>query len=106
MLSSLARFTVALILASSVLGVAIPTTPITSSFATTTATETLEPYHSRGPISALFKRSVHEKIYSSEALAPTPTAEGGLAAARRSGELWRVRDQPTVTVVVPAFTVS
>ncbi|OAX30839.1 hypothetical protein K503DRAFT_870857 [Rhizopogon vinicolor AM-OR11-026] len=102
MLSSLARFTVALTLASSVLGVAIPTTPITSSSVTTTATETLEPYHSKWPISALFKSSVHEKIYSFEALAPTPTAGGGLAAAQWSGELWRVRDQSTVTVVMPA----
>ncbi|OAX37298.1 hypothetical protein K503DRAFT_771650 [Rhizopogon vinicolor AM-OR11-026] len=105
MLSSLTRFTIVLALASSVLGATIPTTPITSSSVTTTATETSEPYHNGGPISILFESSVHERNYSSEALAPTPTAEGGLSAARRSGELWRAREHQTVTVV-PAFTVA
>jgi hypothetical protein len=78
MLSSLARFAVALTLASSILGAVIPiTTAITSSTASAPTLGTLEPSHrSKGPVGALFKNSVHDKVYLSEVPAATSTAEG------------------------------
>lgn len=102
MLSSLARFTVALTLASSILGAVIPiTTTTTSSTATASTTETIEPsHHSKGPIGALFKNSVHDKVYLSEVSAATPTAEGGLAAVPRSGELWHGMEHQEVNPIV------
>lgn len=80
MLTSLARFTVYLALASSVLGAAIPaaTVIITSTEATTSG--------------ALWKNNVHDKVYSSEAPAAILTTK----ALRRSGELWRGREHEEV----------
>jgi hypothetical protein len=80
MLSSLTRFTVALALASSILGAVIPiTTPTTSSTATATVAETVQLSETKGLTGALFKNSVHEKIYLSEASAATPTTEGNIS---------------------------
>jgi len=105
MLSSLTRFTVALALTSSILGAVIPiTTPTTSSTATATAIETVRLSQTKGLTGALFKNSVHEKIYLSEASAATPTTEGGLSAVRRSGELWRGREHEEVDPSVVTST--
>jgi len=75
MLYSSARFTVALVLASSALGVVIPATTTTPSSSATVSTTD---YH-KGPIGALFKNSVHEKVYLSEPPAVTPTTTGNLS---------------------------
>lgn len=78
MLFSFAHFTFALALASPILGAVIPiATATTSSTANTTATA--GPYHSKGPTGNLFKNSVHEKVYLSEAPAGSPTTEGNLS---------------------------
>lgn len=77
MLFSFVRFA-SLALASPILGAVIPiTTATTSSTANTTAT--VEPNHIKGPVGALFKNSVHEKVYLSEAPAASPTTEGNLS---------------------------
>ncbi|KAG2749491.1 hypothetical protein P692DRAFT_20731617 [Suillus brevipes Sb2] len=82
MLTSLARFTVTLVLASSVFGAVIPVATVT-----TDPTATATPLAAEGHVGdgALWKNNVHYKI--SEAPAPTAIAEG--APSRRSGELWR-----------------
>lgn len=83
MLTSLARFTVTLVLASSVFGAVIPVATVT-----TDPTATATPLAAEGQVGdgALWKNNVHYKI--SEAPAPTAIAEGRLAPSRRSGELW------------------
>lgn len=67
MLTSFARFTVYLALASSVLGAAIPAATVTamSTEATTSGT--------------LWKNNVHDKVYSSEAPAAILTTEGNIS---------------------------
>ncbi|KAG0692269.1 hypothetical protein DFH29DRAFT_1008979 [Suillus ampliporus] len=92
MLTSLARFTVALALASSVLGAAIPTATMT--------TAAFAELDSKGPGGALWKNKVHQNIYSSEAPAAIPTTEGAFAAVRRSGELWKGREHEEVDPVM------
>jgi hypothetical protein len=102
MLTSLAGFTVTLVLASSVFGAVIPVATVT-----TDPTATATPLAAEGHVGdgALWKNNVHYKI--SEAPAPTAIAEGDLsdklscdflltysvspgrlAPSRRSGELW------------------
>jgi hypothetical protein len=75
MFSSFTYLTVALAFASSILGAVIPiTTALTSS--TTSATATSTSHHITGPVGALFKNSVHDRVYLSEAPEATPSAGG------------------------------
>jgi hypothetical protein len=108
MLTSLARFTVALVLASSVLGAAIPARANDD----TTAAATSSALNTEGTASgALWKNNVHDKI--SEPPVTTAIAEGdfsnmssrdllltfsagGLAPSRRSGNLWKGREHQEV----------
>ncbi|KAJ8594056.1 hypothetical protein M405DRAFT_809788 [Rhizopogon salebrosus TDB-379] len=103
MFSSFTYLTVALAFASSILGAVIPiTTALTSS--TTSATATSTSHHITGPVGALFKNSVHDRVYLSEAPEATPSAGADeLATVRRSGELWRGLEHEEIdSVVVPS----
>ncbi|KAG2337775.1 hypothetical protein BDR05DRAFT_1001338 [Suillus weaverae] len=98
MLTSFARFTVYLALASSVLGAAIPAATVTAmSTAAATSTYSADPHH-KGPLGALWRNSVHDKVYSSEAPAATPTTEGN--PFRRSRELWNGREHEGIGPVM------
>ncbi|KAG2362645.1 hypothetical protein BDR07DRAFT_1376386 [Suillus spraguei] len=93
MLSSLARFTVALALTSSVLGAAIPVARVPTDTTNTTATTSdLNPSVHPG---ALWKNNVHDKI--SEAPGTIAgVSSGRLAPSRRSGNLWKGREHEEV----------
>lgn len=99
MLTSLARFTVSLALASSVLGAAIPTATVTTMTTAAATSTTSAELHYKGLIGALWKNNVHDKVYSSETPAATPTTEG-FASFRRSGELWKGREHEEVDPAV------
>lgn len=69
------------------------------STAAATSTYSADP-HYKGPLGALWKNNVHDKVYSSEAPAATPTTEGEFAPLRRSGELWNGREHEEIDPVM------
>ncbi|KAG1737324.1 hypothetical protein EDB19DRAFT_989020 [Suillus lakei] len=97
------RINVSLALASFVLGAAIPAATVTMMpTAAATSTTYADPNH-KGAIGALWKNNVHDKVYSSEVPAATPTTEGEFAPLRRSGELWKGREHEEVDPVMGPF---